>query len=138
MAIKDNSPKITFNLISLLAIVVLIFLVGLGANFLGKYNNDQKNQKVETAIAGTQTVAYDGIDGKTALDLLREKADIKTEDSSIGVFVTSINGTENTDSNYWLFYVDGQLAPIAADQYQTKPGEKIEWRYEDINSLPLP
>lgn len=138
MATKDTSPKITFNLISVLAIIVLIFLVGIAANFLGKHNKNQKTAQVETQIAGTQTVAYDGEEGKTALDLLRDKAEIQTEDSSLGVFVTSINGTANTNTNYWMFYVDGKLAPTAADQYQTKAGEKIEWRYEDINSLPLP
>lgn len=140
MTTKDTSPKITFNLVSVLAIIVLIILVGMAANSLGKHNENKKTEEaqIETEIAGAQAITYEGVDGQTALDLLRKNSEIKTEDSSLGAFVISINGTDNTNERYWMFYVDGKLAPIAADQYKTKSGEKIEWRYEDINSLPLP
>ena len=79
-----------------------------------------------------KTISYEGQDGKTALELLDEKYDIKTEQSSIGVFVTSIDGDENTFDKYWMFYIDDQLAPVGAEAYQTKADEKIEWRYEKL------
>jgi len=47
----------------------------------------------------------------------------------VGVFINSIDGIPNQDNKYWMFYVDDRLAPVGPDQYQTKDGEKIEWRY---------
>lgn len=79
-----------------------------------------------------KTISYEGQNDKTALELLKASHEIVSQDSSIGVFVTGIDGTNNIDSKYWMFYVDGKLAAMGADQYKTKDGETIEWRYESL------
>jgi hypothetical protein len=77
-------------------------------------------------------VTYDGQAGKTALVLLKEKnSTVVTKDSDYGPYVDSINGIAGgTGGKYWAFYVNGKLASVGADAYETKAGDKIEWKFE--------
>lgn len=125
--VKKNE---TFGLINIIAIIVLIAIFGFGGHFIGRY---ERNKKVtSTQISGVQTFAYEGENGKTAMDLLKSKAKVETTDSSFGSFVVSINAVPNSTDHFWMFYVNGELASTGADQYQTKEGDKIEWRYEKL------
>lgn len=70
------------------------------------------------------------ISGKTALDLTKEKANIKTKGEGINAYVTEINGQEalNSKKEYWAFFVNGKMAEVGAGSYQLKEGDKIEWK----------
>lgn len=129
---KNKSMVEGLSIANIVAIVLLIVLVGFAGNFLGKYSkNISKNTEKE--VASVQSVVYFGEDGKSALELLKNNTnEIQTQDSSLGVFVLSINGVSNTDNQFWMFYVNDQLSSVAADQYQTKNEDKIEWRYEKL------
>jgi hypothetical protein len=83
-----------------------------------------------TSNANGTLVKYSGMEGSTALDILKSGAQVQTEDSSFGEFVTSINGVEQTDSKYWLFYVNDQAASVGAADYVTNEGDTVEWRLE--------
>ena len=128
MIFKKGESKI--GLINIIAIIVVIGLAGIGGHFLGRWEQNRNTATQE--VASVQTLAYDGEDGQNALDLLKAKADVQAQESSIGSFVTEINGTQNSEDHFWMFYVNDELAPVAADQYQTKNDDKIEWRYEAI------
>lgn len=127
---NNNKNVSSIGLLNIIAIIVLIVIAGAVGFLADKYNPKSGGQKQE--IASVQAISYDGEEGKTALDLLKAKAEVETQDSSIGVFVMAINGTANTDDHFWMFYVNSELAPVASDQYQTANGDKIEWRYEAI------
>ncbi len=77
-----------------------------------------------------KTVSYQGKDGSTALKLLDAAHDIAVETSDVGAYVTKIDGVGGEPNAFWLYYVNGQSAAIAADRYQTQSGDYIEWRYE--------
>jgi len=34
------------------------------------------------------------------------------------------------EDKYWLFYVNGEMAPVAADKQEVKVGDKVEFRFE--------
>ncbi len=70
--------------------------------------------------------------GKTALDLTREKAIIKTKGEGANAYVTEINGIEAQVSKkeYWAFYVNGKMAEVGAGSYKLKEGDKIQWQIE--------
>lgn len=89
---------------------------------------DQTSQFISNAD-GT-VVSYYGVNGKTALDLLKQYSDTETKDSSLGEYVISINGAQQTDDTFWLFYVNNEAAQVGAGDYQTKTGDVIEWRLE--------
>ncbi len=124
-----------------IGIALAVVLLFGGASFaLANRSNDQakqtaKNQAEQQAtrssVAAANTVQYDGVAGKTALALLKEKATVVTKDSSYGPYVDSINGVQGgTDGKYWAFYVNGTMAQVGADAYTTKTGDKIEWKFE--------
>ena len=72
------------------------------------------------------------ISGKTALDLTKEKTNIKAKGEGVNAYVTEINGQEalNSKKEYWAFFVNGKMAEIGAGSYQLKEGDKIEWKIE--------
>ena len=121
-----------------IAIAILAAIIIIGGSLLGNYVLEKESQK---GIAGTETffqpvvektISYEGQNDKTALELLQEEYQVETQDSSIGIFVISIDQTANEDNKYWMFYIDGRLASLGADQYKTQDGENIEWRYESL------
>ncbi|HLB95888.1 MAG TPA: DUF4430 domain-containing protein [Patescibacteria group bacterium] len=120
-----------------LALVILAVILILGGSALG--NSVSKKQAQKSTLGTSEIkpvvekiVAYDGEEGKTALEILKTTHKVAGQDTSIGVFVTGIDEVENADNKYWMFYVDGKLATAGADQYKTKNGEKIEWRYGSL------
>lgn len=130
MAQKDKLIEDGFGLVNMVAIFALILLVGVFGNYLGK--SLEKPQAVNQQVIAAQAISYDGQDGKTALELLKTRATIETQDFSVGIYVTSINGVQNSQDHYWMFYLNGELSSVGADQYVTKSSDKIEWRYNQI------
>ncbi len=129
------SEKNSWGLMNIVAIIILGAILIIGGSLLG--NQVSKKQAVSGVQSQFQpvvikTITYDGQDGKTALEILKASDDVKSEDSSMGSFVTSIDGTENTTDTYWMFYVNDQLSSVSSDQYQSKSTDKIEWRYEQL------
>lgn len=88
-----------------------------------------QNSEVTVSEDGA-TISYPGEDGKTALQLLKEKTHVNTKDSSFGEYVTAINGDDGGGSQYWLFYVNDAAATVGAGDYVTNSGDNVEWRLE--------
>jgi len=114
--------------------VVLIGAVGGGL----WYNQAQQtkpttpsaSQTVAVTPQKTESISYRGEDGKTALELLKTNATAVTKTSSIGEYVTSINGNDGGGKKYWLFFVDGKESSVGAGAYVTKSSENIEWKLQ--------
>lgn len=125
-----------------LAVVLVAIVLGLGGFWVVRSNQDApqtkesyQSQTVQklTVSEDKKTVSYEGQTGKTALAILQTLAEVKTEQSSFGDFVSGINGVEaDSSKEYWSFYVNGAYASEGAGTYQTKNGEKIEWRLEQL------
>ena len=80
-----------------------------------------------------KVVSYEGQTGKTALQLLRSTAQVGTEQSTSGEFVTVINGVEADGMEHlWSLYSNGEFVNADAQTYQTTTGEHIEWRVEAV------
>ena len=122
----------------LIAVVVLV-----AAGFLGyQYIQDQSASNTATRESGTSTtptptvtestsdvVSYQGEEGKTALVLLQENAEVEMSGEGEMAFVTSINGVEADSSHqFWAFYVNGEQAQVGAGSYVTKADDEIEWK----------
>lgn len=56
-----------------------------------------------------------------------------TKYSSLGFFVTEINGVKEDKKNhtYWTLYINGKEAMVGASQLILKEGDSIEWKYEN-------
>lgn len=129
------------NKIIVAAIAVILLGGGSAAYAYLNANDDSNKQETQQEVSSVKvtskdsgkTVAYEGQDGKTALELLKNGADVKTQTFDYGEMVSSINGVTANESQFWGFYVNGEMAPVGAGEYKTKNGEEIKWQLEEID-----
>lgn len=112
-------------------IVAILMLLGIATGQLSK-RTSQDTIPTPSTQEQTQTISYDGQDGKNALELLQQNHKVETIDTSFGTFVKSIDGVTSKDNSAWIFYIDGKIGEVAADKATTQNGQKIEWRYESF------
>lgn len=79
-------------------------------------------------------VTYQGVDGQNALDLLKAKHKVDTQKFSFGEMVSSIDGVSSPATDFWGFYINGQLATVGAGDYQTKSTDIITWQLQKVQS----
>ena len=53
-----------------------------------------------------------------------------------GAFITSMCNVANDEinSNYWMFYVNGQEASVGVSNYTVQPNDELEMRYMNVAS----
>jgi hypothetical protein len=133
---KHSSNKILATIIAL--VIALIGGTGWvvathtpGTKKDNKVATTQHTAAVEAASTPVTHVSYKGVEGKTALELLKAKAKVVTKQSTYGEYVDSIGGVKGGEGGkYWTFYVNGTMAQVGADAYHTKNGDTIEWKFE--------
>jgi len=96
-----------------------------GANGASKPFSEAQVEQINLKV-----VELTGVQGKSVLDLLKDKTAVEYSDSASGAFITSINDIKNTDKEFWLYSVNGVDATVAADKYITKDGDQIKWEYK--------
>jgi hypothetical protein len=70
--------------------------------------------------------------GATVFDILNQTSTVTFTQYPYGKFITSINGVENNADNngrYWQYWVNDELAPVAADTYLLTDGDQVLWKY---------
>ncbi len=122
-------------------LIIILAAALLGLTFIVKPRQavapeDQKTAPVtdQRAVIGQDRVQYYGITGKNALELLQTTTAVEFKQYDFGVFVESINGIKPDDKHFWKLYVNGQESQVGADQLQTKNGDVIEWKLEEIKN----
>lgn len=113
------------KLLFITAVICGLTLTLSGCNF-------KKVDTITNKTFGQEIINYDGIEGKTAYDLLKEKYKVEADQSSFGVMVKSIDGLKNSDNKFWLYSVNDKQPEVAADKYTTKAGDKIKWEYKGM------
>jgi hypothetical protein len=127
-----------------LAAVAVVAVVGVGAWGLMKPAAAPQSGSVQSAetkatpkaspsssVAAAKSLSYAGVEGKTALELLKAKdATAQTKGEGANAFVTTINGYTASEAKkeYWAFYVNGKMSDVGAGAYVTKAGDQIEWK----------
>lgn len=98
-----------------------------------KTTTDNKTETVQVQ-SDPAYVTYTAIEGKTSLAQLKETASgVGTKTTEYGEYVDSIGAlVGGTDGNYWSFYIDGEMASVGAGSYIQKGGEKIEWKFQNL------
>ncbi len=82
--------------------------------------------------AATVSAELSGREGENVFELLERSHQVTAKKYSFGVLVESIDQVADGKGNkYWIYYVNGQAAKVGADQYNLKPGDTVEWRFEE-------
>jgi uncharacterized protein YcfL len=76
-----------------------------------------------------KTIVLPDSAGLSVFELLRAYHTVEFDSTASGTFVKSIDGTANTRSQYWLYFVDDTAGKVASDKFMLKGGEAVEWRY---------
>jgi len=58
-----------------------------------------------------------------------EKIALNTQQYDFGIFVKAIGEKESSAEMAWIYFVNEESGQVAADQYQLKAGDKVEWKY---------
>lgn len=90
--------------------------------------------KLTIEYSPTEKVEFSSTTAKTPYDVLNEYSkstripfDVKHYD--FGSLVTAINGKANTKDLSWIYFVNGKSGDVAADKFELKPGDVVEWKY---------
>lgn len=112
-----------------LLLIVGFFVYGFSVAKQPAQTSSALGSKVTPTIALADYFSYKGQIGKSALNILKEKASV--DEASSGL-VIGINGrkADNNTHEYWAFYVNGKLANTGPADYQTKNSDLIEWKIE--------
>ncbi len=116
----------------LFGILAAIVLLAAGCNKAQAPVINEPAPSVQGQSQGIE-IKYRGVEGTTALVLLKQKYQVETKEfSGLGEFVQSINGQQAGSDNFWAMYVNGALSQVGASQYITKSNDTIEWKLEKI------
>lgn len=87
-------------------------------------------------LVGGKTYDITAAQGETvfdAMEQLRKESDFQftyRNFSGLGAMIESVSGKKNESGNYWMLYVNGTLSQKGASETFIKPGDVIEWKYE--------
>lgn len=134
-----------------LVLAGVIVLAGVLAISSGKFDFTPANQKIinkeekkegkliltiNDGSGQEKTFEGDFKEGLTAFQLLEETAEgnnieLRTKIYDFGVLIEAIGEKSNgQDGSYWMYYINGTLPMVGADQYFLNPGDKIEFKFE--------
>ena len=120
--------------------VIALLAIAIGAGvwaWTGNRTNTNTNSTAEntnvaaqnTNAAAVTSYTYKGEDGKNALEILKAKYPKTTmKGSSLGDYVTGIDGHESGSNAYWEFFVNGKSSAVGPGSYTTKSTDTIEWK----------
>ncbi|NCN06691.1 MAG: DUF4430 domain-containing protein [Candidatus Pacebacteria bacterium] len=128
-------------------VAVVVGVIGVGV-FFTQFSNKTKNsvlpEKTMDATAAPSaspaiaSLSFEAIvDDQTALDLLKDSAQVEYEEFDFGVMVTGINGVVVDEKHYWALYVNDEYATAGASETILKTGDTMKWVYEEISQTPL-
>ena len=115
--------------------VGIIFLVLIGTSIL--YSGTRYYG--QGTVTATLIIENGGIirreadipEGSNVLDLMKV-CSIPFEEQ--GGFITSIGGISQDEAanKYWIYYINGEYAPVGAAEYIIQDGDEILWKLESF------
>lgn len=132
----------------IVSIAVFIFAIFWGFRIRNNADNFQQRKVVDEetkTINIQQTIEYpadtkeeDDVrsikiqKGSTALNLLGETVDYKSEGENENAYIISINGiaADQEKNQFWAFYINGAQAEVGAGSYILKEGDEVLWKVE--------
>jgi hypothetical protein len=79
------------------------------------------------------TIALTGRDSVTVFDLLVESHQVDYAQSSMGVFIKTIDSVTNSSGVFWLYSINDSMASVAADKYITKDNDRVIWHFRKLS-----
>ncbi len=106
-----------------------------GKSFPLAYVENAEEQQFQVRIEGsTETVCDKNISGTTALEVVRNAADLcgftyVIEDTSFGPYLKTIGSDMAEGSAGWMYWVNWQSPSVGAADYTLQTGDEVLWAY---------
>lgn len=71
--------------------------------------------------------------GSTAFTALNRSFDTEYSESSMGYFITGIDGLSSNSTHYWMYFVNGESPQVGAGQYRLGERDDVVFRYLSLN-----
>lgn len=112
-------------------LLVIIGLLGFGLWFV-RPTSVKNTTSVVTGVVNS--VTHKDIQAATPYDALvliakKNNLDLQTKQYDFGIFVEGIGNQKNTKDKAWIYFVNGKSGEVAADKYELKQGDIVEWKY---------
>jgi len=116
------------NISAQFIIVILILFSFLSCG--DKNNNSSENANKGNNDTDSLVIEIAGFSGKSVFDLTLEKYHVDFVESSMGIFVKSIDSIASTRDFGWIFSVNDSFVPTASNDYITNDTDVIKWHYK--------
>lgn len=116
-----------FIIIAIIAAIGIVYALTQKPVLAPTNEATNQNQQVPTSV-----IEYQGVEGRTALSLLKASHNAEVKSYSFGDLVTGIDGISPDSNHFWAMYVNGQFSQVGAGQYVTKNSDLIKWQIEEI------
>lgn len=119
-------------LISLLLLATIAGLAFTGYS-VNKGKSETKGKVIlEVEVLGSVNQKIYDFENITALELLQKENNVNLTYSKYGAFIECINEICSDNDNYWMYYVNGEMASVGAGDYNVKNNDTIEFEYGRI------
>lgn len=116
--------------ISLMTLVLSLFLVACGASETGKQTDNKKIEAQMTIVYPEETF-HATIEVEAGTSVMAALSEVQKIEENQGM-ITSIGGVSQDEAKqtYWMYKVNGKVAPKGANETQVKAGDEIEFYQE--------
>lgn len=142
VVIKEKTSKA--NIVIIIISIIVLIAGGFGIWWFIEQENtnkietsteniEQVESENESSKAG-DIIAYNGVKGKTATELLGElyesRVEIKTDSDGVKI-VSAIDGVASNEEQKWELFVNGKLYKKDPSLYVTKNTDLLEWKLNE-------
>ncbi len=130
---NNNNNTIRYILVALIVILLSWAVIAKKNNPVSEPEVRDDAAKIENLEPEVEVISYAGVDGKNALELLKENYQTDTTVSDgVGEFVTAIENQAAGENQFWALYLNGKMATVGASELETKNGDIVEWNLESF------
>ncbi len=128
-----ENKNLIISILVISVIIVIFSLIGVIQNNQDTITPSQSNITLKITILGSTQEKEYRLENITALELLQKDNIVNFTNYDFGIFINCINGICSNDDQFWMYYINGQEAPIGVSNYFIKGNDTIDFRYESIN-----
>lgn len=110
--------------ITLISIIFIFVLIISGCSQQNQTAQIPQSQGVDSLV-----IVLNGIEGQSALDLLKNGHHVVEVNTTSGSFVKAVDSFENSSTAFWLYSVNDSLLAFAADKYITTDSDIVRWHF---------
>jgi len=115
-------------LTSILTAALALALVGCGGES-GDTGETSKAQAESVIDRDSLVLEMAGMDSLTVLAVLETSHTAIVRSTQMGAFVDGIDSVLNSNSHFWVYSVNGEMANEACNRRMTQAGDVIRWHY---------